>query len=106
MTTFNERENAFEAQFAHQEDIKFKVRERAVGLLAFWAAERLHKSAEASEAYAREIVATDVADPNSGLALERVVADLRSRGIGEQEVRQARERLVAQAEQSIRGSVS
>ncbi len=106
MTTFDERENAFEAEFAHQEELRFKIRERAVGLLAIWAAERLNKSAAASEAYVRDIVAADVDDPSSGVAFERIVTDLQARGISEQEVREARQRFLAQAVQSIRGSIS
>ena len=105
MTTFDRRENAFEAEFAHQEDLKFKLRERALGLLALWAAEHLEKSVEARKAYVRDIVAADVADPNSGIAVERIVTDLRAKGIGEREVRQARDRFLAQADQSIRRPV-
>ena len=104
MTTFDERENAYEAEFAHQEELRFKVRERAVGLLALWAAEHLDKTAKAREAYVREIVATDVANPTSDAALERIVTDLRARGIGQQEIHQARDHFLAQAHKSMRGS--
>jgi len=104
MTTFDEREHAYEAEFAHQEELSFKVRERALSLLALWAAEHLDKTAEASQAYAREIVATDVADPASGAAVERIVTDLGAKGIGEREIHQARDRFLAQARKSIRGS--
>jgi hypothetical protein len=86
VTTFDERENAYEAEFAHQEELSFKVRERAVGLLALWAAEHLDKTAEASTAYAREIVASDVVNPTSDAVVERIVTDLRARGIGEQKI--------------------
>jgi hypothetical protein len=105
LTTFDERENAYEAEFAHQEELSFKVRERTVALLALWAAEYLDKTAEASKAYAREIVAPDVANPTSDAAVERVVTDLRARGIGEQETHRARDRFLAQAHKAIRGSV-
>src|SRR5262249_728848 len=102
MTTFNERESAYEAQFAHQEELRFKARERAVRLLGLWAAKRLGKSAEASEAYARDIVADDVADPGSEAAFERIMNDLRSGGVSEQEVRQASDRFGVQARQSTK----
>jgi hypothetical protein len=104
MTTFDERENAYEAKFAHEQELRFKVRERAVALLALWAAERLGKSAEAGKAYARDIVATDVDNPASGAAVDRIVNDLRASGITDQEIRQARDRFLAQANQSMRGS--
>ena len=104
MTTFDERENAYEAEFAHQAELRFKVRERAISLLALWAAERLGKTAEDSQAYVREIVALDVANPTPGVAVERIVTDLRAKNISEQEVCQARDRFLAQAHKSIRGS--
>ena len=104
MTTFDERENAYESEFAHQGELSFKVRERAVRLLALWAAEHLDKAAEASQAYAREIVATDITDPTPDAAVQRIVMDLRAKGIGEQEIHQARDRFLAQAHKAIRGS--
>ena len=103
MTTFDARENAFEAEFVHQEDLKFKVRERAMRLLALWAAQRLGKSAGAAETYARELVAADVADPQTDAALDRVATDLRAMGINRQEVHQAMDRFRAEANISVRG---
>jgi len=63
MTSFDERKSGFEVEFAHRQELKYKVRERAVALLARWAAQRLGKMGEAIEAHVREIVASDVADP-------------------------------------------
>jgi hypothetical protein len=37
MTSFDQRENAYEAEFAHREELKSKVRERANKLLALCA---------------------------------------------------------------------
>ena len=42
MTTFLEREQAFEAKFAHDEEFRFLSRGRRDRLFAGWAAERLH----------------------------------------------------------------
>ena len=106
MTSFDKRENAFEAEFAHREEVRFKARERAVKLLAFWAAERLGKSGQAGEAYAQDIVAIDVASPEPEIALRRIASDLRSRGVSEQEVRQAMNQFLAQARAFTPGSAS
>jgi hypothetical protein len=106
MTTFDARESAFEAKFVHEEDLKFKVRERAVRLLALWAAERLGKSAEAGEAYARDLVAADVADPRPDAAIDRIATDLRAMGINQHEVHQAMDRFSAEASISVRGDRS
>ena len=104
MTSFDERENAFEMEFAHREELKFKVRERAVALLARWAAPQLGKTGEAAETYAREMVARDVANPTPDATIDGVVAELGPVGVTEQEVRRAMERFRAQAETSVRRS--
>ncbi len=48
MTTFQERERAFEAKFAHDEEFRFRVIARRDKLIADWAAERLHLPGSAS----------------------------------------------------------
>ena len=106
MTTFDEREKAFEAEFALQQELKFKVRARAITLLALWAAELLGKVGEVGETYAKDIVAMDVASPKPDVAIARIVADLRSTGVSEHEVRRAMSRFLAQADATIRGRVS
>ena len=104
MTSFEERENAFQAEFAHREELKFRARERAVTSLALWAAQRLDKASEAAEAYARQIVGLDVANPTLDTILERVAADLQPAGVTRQEVRGAMEQFFAQAETSAHAS--
>jgi|SRR5579864_1769708 len=104
MTSFDQRENAFEAEYAHREELKFKMRERAVASLALWAAQRLGKASEAAEVYAREMVAVDVADPRPDSLLERIAADLRPVGVTQQEVRRAMEQFLAQAEVLLHAS--
>lgn len=102
MSSFDERENAFEAGFARREESRFRVRERAVALLAQWAAQRLGKSAAAAEALSREIVEADVGSPTLEPTIDRVVADLAAAGIPEQEVRQAMNRFLEEAEAAER----
>ena len=104
MTSFDERENAFEAEFAHREEVKFKVRERAVALLARWAAQHLGKAGQAIEAYVHEIVASDVVDPRQDATFEHIAADLAPVGVTQQEVRRAEEQFLAQAVASVQAS--
>lgn len=106
MTTFNEREKAYEREFAHREEVKFRVRGHAVRSLALWAAQRLGKTSQAGEAYARDLVAVDVANPRLDIVLERIAADLHPAEITQQEVRRVMDQCLAQAEVSVRGSVS
>jgi len=59
MTTFDEREKAFENKFEHDMELQFKARARSNKLLGLWAAGLMGKSGEAAEAYARDIVMAD-----------------------------------------------
>ena len=59
MSTFDKREDAFEAKFARDEELRFKAGARRNKLLGLWAAEKLGKSGADAEAYAREVVAAD-----------------------------------------------
>src|ERR1700758_4465634 len=105
MTSFDEREKAYEAEFAHREELKFKVRERAMKLLALWAAEHIGKSAQEGETYAEEIVAMDVGRSEPDVVVGRVMTDLRATGISEQDVRRASDRFLAQADVALGGQV-
>lgn len=101
MTSFDEREKAFEREFAHREELAFKTRERGLKSLALWAAQRLGKVGKAGEAYALDVVTSDIAGPTPGTGPQRVVADLRASGIAGQEVDEAMNRFLAEA--AIRG---
>ena len=49
MSTFNDRENAFENKFAHDEEMMFKAVARRNKLLGLWAAELLGSDAHSSD---------------------------------------------------------
>jgi hypothetical protein len=56
MTTFDKREDAFEKQFAHDEELKFKATARRNKLLGLWAAEKLGLSGAEADSYALAVV--------------------------------------------------
>lgn len=76
MTTFDDRENAFEAKFAHDAEMVFKAEVRRDKLVGLWAAGLLGKSGDAAEAYARDVVAADMEKPGSDDVVAKLVADL------------------------------
>ncbi|PKP74439.1 MAG: DUF1476 domain-containing protein [Alphaproteobacteria bacterium HGW-Alphaproteobacteria-6] len=78
MTTFDDRENAFESKFAHDEAMKFKAEARRNKLLGLWAAGLLGKSGEAASAYAREVVAADFEEAGDEDVYRKVAGDLGS----------------------------
>lgn len=76
MTTFDEREQAFEAMFVRNEEMRFKAEARRNKLLGLWAAELLGKVGEAADAYAREVVVADVEESGDDDVFRKVYADL------------------------------
>ena len=56
MTTFDEREHAFEAKLAHDEELKFKARARRDKRLGLWAAAKLGKTGAEAEDFASRLV--------------------------------------------------
>ncbi|WP_108858693.1 MULTISPECIES: DUF1476 domain-containing protein [Ruegeria] len=76
MTTFDERENAFEAKFAHDEEMQFKAQARCNRLLGLWAAEKMGKSGEDAEAYAKTVVIADFEEAGHEDVVRKVSGDL------------------------------
>jgi hypothetical protein len=62
MSTFDERETAYEAKFVLDADMQFRADARANKLLGLWAAALLGKTGEEAEAYAQEVVKSDFAE--------------------------------------------
>ena len=56
MTTFDDREKAFEKKFEHDQQLQFTVNVRKNKLLGLWAAGVLGKSGAEAEAYAKDLV--------------------------------------------------
>ena len=76
MTTFDERETAFENKFAHDEEMAFRAEARCNKLLGLWAAEMLGKSGDAAEAYAREVIKADFEEAGHEDVVRKVAGDL------------------------------
>lgn len=87
MSTFDDREQAFEAKFAHDEDLKFKVLARRDKLVGLWAAAKLGKSGADAEDYARLVILSDLEEAGDEDIVRKLVADLAGAGVGEAEVR-------------------
>lgn len=81
MTTFDKREDAFESQFVHDEELRFKAEARRARLAGLWAAEKLGKTGEAAEAYARAIVAADVVQHGEAHLLAKIRGDFDAAGV-------------------------
>jgi len=79
MTTFDDRENAFESKFAHDAEMQFKAEARRNKLLGLWAAELMDKSGDEAEAYAREVIRADFEEAGHEDVYRKVAGDLGAR---------------------------
>jgi hypothetical protein len=103
MSLFNDREDAFEKQFAHDEELRFKATARRDKLLGLLIAERLGKTGPDAQDYARSIVLADLQEAGDGDILRKIRQDLEGAGkpIHEAELRDMLARLMAQAIREI-----
>jgi hypothetical protein len=103
MTTFDEREKAFENKFQHDMDLQFKARARKNKLLGLWAAGLMGKSGEAAEAYARDIVMADFEKPGDHDVLHTLLHDLAAAGkpLEEHTIRRQGERFLTEAKNQL-----
>ena len=99
MTAFDDRRNAFEKQFAHDEDLRFKATARRNKLFGLWVAERLGKSGEDAEAYARSVVLADFEEAGDADVLRKVRQDLDGAGksVGDSELQAKLSQLTGRA---------
>ena len=100
MTTFDDRENAYENMFAHNEELRFKAEARCNKLLAIWAAGKIGKAEDQIDAYVTEVIKADFEEPGHDDVIRKVAGDLGERS-SEDEVRAKRAELLAVAQEQI-----
>ena len=79
MTTFDDRETAFENKFAHDEEMKFNATVRGCRHVALWAADLLDMDPHESERYAEILCTLDLQEPGHADLIKRLKHDLGSR---------------------------
>ena len=103
MSGFDERKDAFEKKFAHDEELRFKATARRNKLFGLWAAERLGKTGADAEAYAKSVVLADFEEAGDADVLRKVQADLTAAGkqVGDAELANALNARMQQAVEEI-----
>ena len=76
MSTFDDRETAFENKYAHDEEMKFRAEARRNKLLGLWAAGLLGKSGDDAAEYAKEVVKADFEEAGFEYVIRKVAGDL------------------------------
>lgn len=100
MTTFDDREHAFEAKFAHDEEMNFKAEARRNKLVGLWAAGLMGKTGDEANAYALEVIKADFEEIGHEDVVRKVAADLEGKA-DEAEIRAKMAEMLIEAKGQI-----
>lgn len=81
MTTFDDREKAFENMFAHDQEMQFRIQARRNRLLGEWAAVKMGLTPEETDAYAKAVVQADFEEAGDEDVIRKLVGDMTQAGI-------------------------
>ena len=101
MTTFDEREKAYERKFAQDEELRFRATARRNKLFGLWAAEKLGLSGSEAEEYAKSVVKADFVKPGDDDVIGKVHADFEAKGVS-QSAHQLERTLGEKMEEAVR----
>ena len=106
MTTFNDRERAFEAKYAYDEEFRFLVTARRDKLVAGWLANRLHLDQDARVALTASALAVRDGAGHDSLLLDQLMHAVQHRSgeVSTKEIEAALETCAAQAKQQLLSS--
>jgi len=106
MTSMKDRQDGYERKFVMDEDSRFKAMARRNKLLGMWAAEKLGKTGEDIDAYAKEVVRADFAEAGDNDVLRKVSGDFAAAGIelSDASLRLTMDDLLVTAVEQIRNS--
>ncbi|HTQ15180.1 MAG TPA: DUF1476 domain-containing protein [Rhizomicrobium sp.] len=80
---FRDREKSFEAKWAHDEELRFKVMARRNKLLGLWAAELMGLNGAAADAYARTVIQADFQEAGDDDVLRKVKGDFEREAVSQ-----------------------
>ena len=103
MSGMDERSEAYENKFAHDEELRFKAEARRNKLLGLWAAGLLGKEGDDAEAYAKEVVLADFEEAGDQDVFRKVRADFDAAGVdqSDHQLRRTMDELMQQAMEQI-----
>ena len=100
MSGFEDREDAFEKKFAHDAELQFRVEARRNKLLGLWAAELMDLSGDAAQAFAMDVVKSDLEEAGDEDVYRKVAGALETRAT-EADIRGKMAALLVDAKQQI-----
>jgi hypothetical protein len=106
MSTMKDREEGFERKFALDEELRFKATARRNKMLGLWAAEKLGKTGDEAEAYAKEVIISDIEEAGDHDVFRKVRKDFDDAGVqqSDHQIRRTMDELLAQAIEQVKNS--
>ncbi|HET7411175.1 MAG TPA: DUF1476 domain-containing protein [Pararhizobium sp.] len=103
MAILDDRENAFENKFAHDEELRFRTIAKRNKLLGLWAAELLGKRGAEADAYAAQVVAVNFEHERHEDVFEKIRTDFDAAGLdwSDSEIRLQMVELLAVASEQV-----
>ncbi|MEI5679473.1 MULTISPECIES: DUF1476 domain-containing protein [unclassified Mesorhizobium] len=106
MSSMKDREEGFEKKFAMDEELRFKATARRNKLLGLWAAEKLGKAGADADAYAKEVVISDIEEAGDHDVFRKIRKDFDAAGVeqSDHQIRRTMDELLATAAEQIMNS--
>lgn len=106
MTSMKDREQGFERKFAMDEETRFRANARRNKLLGLWAAEKLGKTGADADAYAKEVIVSDIEEAGDHDVFRKIRADFDSAGVdqSDHQIRRTMDELMAEAVEQVKSS--
>ena len=106
MTTFDDRERAFENLHARDQEMQFRIVARRNRLLGHWAANLMGLTEAEADAYAKDVVRADFEEAGDDDVIRKVFGDLTSAGVDcdEARIREALEHKTVEARRQLMSS--
>jgi hypothetical protein len=105
MTSFDDRERAFETKFARDEEMLFRITARRNRLVGTWAAGLMGLTPEETDAYAKAVVQADFEEAGDEDVIRKLLGDLVSAQVDtdEAKVRSALRDATVEARRQLMG---
>lgn len=103
MNNFDERKDSFEKKFAHDAALQFRAAARRNKLVGLWAAGLMGKSGPEADAYAKSVVAADLAEKGDEDVIRKLKADLAAAGVdqSDHQIRRHLDEFMTEAKRQI-----
>ena len=103
MTTFDDRERAFENMYARDQEMQFKIIARRNRLLGAWAAKLMGLTEVEAESYAKDVIRADFEEAGDEDVVRKILGDLTSAGVDcdEARIREALEHKAVEARRQL-----